>query len=261
MTRDDATTQVERFLQGEKRYNEEHHVLPSENRVIDRLLASSSLMRSVYEELVQMEADEWKRVVGRIVTIAAFSNPDELKKIRDAERTLLDLNEEIASSACRLAELLEQRTEVAEQSSFNAHDDYHILDWLERAGEQNPRYGMFTKKEIGKIKADYDMKYWPKQADVIRAIALFSETAEVTQLDLVTEAGISSRKRSVNDFYRALFVAFDELRDQEPSNYSVDVQLSDNALAEIGNCALDLEPDDLVEPANIKNLRRRLRDQ
>ena len=256
----DPTAQVELFLTEEKRCNEEEEILPSENRVIDRLLASSYDMRSVYEELVQMEADEWQRVVCGIVTIAAFWNPDEMKKTRDAKRTLLDLNEEITSSAFRLAELLEQRTEVAEQSSFDAHDDDHILDWLERAGEQNPLYGKFIKKKIGEIKASYDLKYWPKQGDVIRAIALFSKTAEVTQLDSASEAGISSRKRSINDFYRALFVEFDELRNQEPSNYSVDVQLSDNALAEIGNCALDLESDDLVEPTNIKDLRMRLRN-
>ena len=77
----------ESLLVEEKRYNAEHHLLPSESAVADRLLGRGLEMTPVYEELhskLHQHPQALRTFLGLVLTAAAFWNPEEIVEARNA---------------------------------------------------------------------------------------------------------------------------------------------------------------------------------
>ena len=224
---------VDAFLRQEKQYNESHGILPSENRVIDRLLQVDFDMRPVYEELLVKlpQAEQWRQVIGVLLSSAAFWNPDKAREDRAAVETLRDINADIAKKAQELARLLDRRSQLGNKHSLRPSEDYHPLDWIGRAAastsdrETGYRFESYVKPELERARCEFDLKYWPTLADVLMAAAHFAAEAQIAPTDPLTEAALSSRKDSAHVFVRAFLAG---LRDSNrlPADFKLSIALS-----------------------------------
>ena len=131
---------MEDMLQQDKASNLANNILASENEIIDRLLSRSLEMRSVYAELDAFPATVAEELLRGFVSVAAFWSPDAAAQLRHDRQELVSLNQKIQKLASDLSVALMHRHGLANDSGLQAYDDYHILHWLDRAGENNHRY-------------------------------------------------------------------------------------------------------------------------
>ena len=95
----------EELLMEEKRHNAEHHILPSESAVADRLLARGLEMTPAYEELhskLHQHPHALKTCLGLVLTAAALWNPEKIAEARNARSELTKVNQQIAKQAAEL---------------------------------------------------------------------------------------------------------------------------------------------------------------
>ena len=81
------------LLEG-KRYNNEHHILPSENAVADRLLRRGIELRDAYEELhdkLHARPPALQVFLGLVLSTAAFWNPEKMQEARAARSDLANV--------------------------------------------------------------------------------------------------------------------------------------------------------------------------
>lgn len=252
---------MKEFLKNELEYNSAKSILPSENVILERLLERDLEMSDVYEELSgRLGSDQGKeQILKTIVSAAAYWNPDEARKFREDKKRLIELNEQIADSAEKLAGLLQFREEISERSGFSAYDDYHFMEWVEKAAETNYRYKWYLADKIASLRSQFDLKYWPTSVEVIEAIKTFALETEIEAMDTWTEASISSKKSSTADFVRTICKALEEQTKYDFFGIPNDFRLSDSALASIINCTLNLLDDDIIDSNYVKNVRQRMR--
>lgn len=257
-----ATQQCEDFLNSERAYNIEHSLLPSEVKIIDRLLARRLEMQEVYAELSsKLDTPATQCFLGLILSTAAFWNPDASSEARAKKRRLQELNSRIAQSAMQLSELIEERSEISNSSGFTSNTHYSICDLIEEAARDNHMFGFYVQKQLHALQCRYDLKYWPTITDVLNALSQDAQDAQVFATDPLTEAATESIRASLADYFRALFAAIDENSRTYGGFLPVGLRIADSALATIANCALDLDSDAGVDGPYVKNLRQRLRDK
>lgn len=257
----DPRKACESYLQKNKRENIAQEIWPSENIVIDRLLLRTHEMASVYKELYEkLPERSWRVVLDVLVSTAAIWNLEAINDSRTARRNLDDLNKQISQQANNLAGLLRKRTALGNSSGFSSSAAYHIVDLIDQAAQRNGHYCGFLKDPLNSLAYQYDLKYWPNIASIIKALAIDSENAEVSATDPITASATSSRKGSKTDFFRAFFAMLDENRRSYHAFVPNNFHLSDEALANVANCALDLPEEDAVDAQYVKRMRQRLRD-
>jgi len=72
-------------------YNQENQILASENKIILRLIDRSNEIREVYDELNQnLHRPQRERIMKIMITVGAFWNTEEAKKLRNQRKTLLN---------------------------------------------------------------------------------------------------------------------------------------------------------------------------
>lgn len=257
---DTPTMRCERALKADREYNVEHEILPSENRIIDLMLARRMELQDLYTELVRtFEPLAWKRVLSTLLYTAAHWGPEATSHARAAHGRLLDLNTQIANQAHALAALLEERVELCERSGYATGYDYHIVHHLHRAGVAEGHYTSFMKPQLEALRCEYDLKYWPAVADVVRSVGVDSESLTVRPSDPLTEAGTRSPKSSRRDYLRTLLKALKEESEGLSGRVSrafEQLRLSDAALASAVNVVLDLDIEDLIDAPYIKRFRQ-----
>ena len=99
----------ENILINDKTYNVEHNILPSENAIIDRLLARRIELNEAYAELydkLQPHSRALPVFLGLLLSTAAFWAPEKIARSRAQRDTLVDTNQQIAQKAEELAQLL-----------------------------------------------------------------------------------------------------------------------------------------------------------
>jgi len=258
----DTTEICETILRKEKQYNEDKGIWPSQNRVVDRLLARQPEMVRAYREVHDKLAahphalSEFWRV---LMSTAALWNPERNAEARASRDRLIEVNREIADKAAELAHLLEERSDLRNTSGF--HDDtlYSVIGIIEAATEGNHLHRMYLRKPLKALSAQFDLKYWPTPEEFMAALASDADAACPEASDPLTEAATRASRPSKADFFKALFVAIDENRTVEHGWLPNDFKLTDETLASLANCALDLGPDDGVDGAYVKRLRQRER--
>ncbi len=253
---------VETWLQQEKSELEAKGLLISERIVIDRLLKRSLELKDAYGELSEgMEPLQWQAYLGVVLFTAAFWNPDETQKMREAERRLIAINERVSMLSVELAELLEERTQLCEEYSFDADDAYHICDLIDRAFKQSGHYELHLKPKLEQLRYQYDLKYWPKVADLIREIGHDASLSEVTTIMEITQEAIRSRVSSRRDYVRALFAALNERQGPTFRDIPAGFNLTDGSLSILVSCALDLPEEKMIDAGYLKRLRQTERAQ
>lgn len=259
----DATEICEDILRQEQRYNLENEILPTENAIIDRLLKRGPELIDAYLELHRKLSDRpnaLKVMLGVVVTTAAFWSPADIDQARAGRERLRRVNYLIASQAAELATLFQERSHLHDHSGFAGDTHYHVCQVIEDAAATNHLFGFWVKKELGALRSQFGLKYWPSLSDFMSALARDAENTELEATDPITAAATDGSRRSKADFFKALFEAMEENSTGGSAALPVGLKLTDNAIASLANCALDLGPDEIVDGAYVKRLRQRKRD-
>lgn len=260
MTTPDPVQFCEAFLRSEIAYNTENDILPSESAVAERLLARRLEMKPVYAELHKKLAPDERaiRVFLGVILSATFWDPEAIAEARAGRARLEEVNTEIAEKAGALVALLREREELHNESGFWSDTEYHPLNLIDRAGEENYLYKSYVRKPLSATRT-YDLKYWPRIADCIAILARDAEEAEIEASDDITEAATSASRKGLADYAKAIFAGIESRREGHPILIPLDFTLSDASFAAVINCSLDLSPDDGVGADFIKGVRQRER--
>ncbi|MFZ6686880.1 hypothetical protein ACO0K0_03925 [Undibacterium sp. SXout11W] len=253
----------ETLLQEEKRYNFEHHILPSENAIADRLLRRGIELRDAYEELydkLHTHQSALKIFLGLVLNTAAFWNPEKALEARAVRSDLANVNQQIARKAEELATLLEQRSDLHNTSGFSSDTHYHVCGVIEAASQHNYLFQSYVQEKLKDLRRQFDLKYWPSLSECLQELASDAEKSVMEATDPLTAAATAASRPSRADFFKALFAAIDENSAENYGQLPKDFKLTDRTLASLANCALDLGPDDLVDDAYMKRLRQRERN-
>ena len=250
------------LLEG-KRYNNEHHILPSENAVADRLLARGIELQDAYEELhdkLHAHPPALEVILGLVLSTAAFWNPEKMQEARAARGDLANVNQQIARKAAELAMLLEQRSDLHDTSGFSSDTHYHVCNVIEAASQHNGLFKSYVHEKLGALRGQFDLKYWPSLGEFLQELASDAEKAVTEATDPLTAAATAATRPSKADFFKALFASIEENSAKSYGQLPRGFKLTDRTLASLANCALDLGSDDLVDDAYMKRLRQRERN-
>jgi hypothetical protein len=118
---------------------------------------------------------------------------------------------------------------------------------------------MYLRDSLRGLSAQFDLKYWPTPGEFMQALSDDADAAIPEATDPLTEAATRASRASKADFFKALFVALDENRVREHGFLPNNFKLTDETLASLGTCALDLGADEIVDGGYVKRLRQRER--
>ncbi|HID9532445.1 TPA: hypothetical protein ACXI2J_002528 [Pseudomonas aeruginosa] len=260
-----AVQVCEAILRANLEYNQAHKIWPSINRVLELMLARRHELSDAYEELHDSLAHRHRALESffDVFTSTPMAwSPEKMSEARHARKELIDINTRIAAVAEDLAQLLTRRDDIKETSGFSCETVYHALDALELAAESegNHLFEWHVKESLDALRYQYDLKYWPPLSAVVEAIGEDARNTEVYAQDPATASATESRRPGLSDFLRAFFARMKENSVREhgfiPNNFSV----SDNTLASLINCALDLDADKLIDGGFVKRFRQRERE-
>lgn len=234
--------------------------IPGESAAAKRLLERSSELREVYEELgrnLRNRPDAINTFLGCVISTMAGWNPEENLNARKARQRLIGINRQIASVAGELATLLEQRSELQNSSGFRGGTHYDVCELIEDASSHIDRFGSDVKPKLRQLRREYDLKYWPSLSAIVFALAEDAASSHVEAGDPLTLAAVESSRASKSGAINALFDSIDENTGTQINQLPTNFRLPDSAWASLVNVALDLEKDEIVDEAYMKNLRAR----
>jgi hypothetical protein len=252
---------MEQILKDRLQQNSEAGIWPTENAVISRLLVAYVEMEQVYKEVSsrlsrpQMESF-WDALLGA----ACFWTPSDSMNLREVRRDLEQLNRQIETHALKVAALLKQRYELAEEFGFHASADYHVLGLFDRAGDAS--YELYVRPELQKLRGRYDLKYWPDIPSLVESIAVSAKESEVVPVDGWTQTLLSSRKGSRTDYLRVILQAIEERKNDWNGigRLPSDFRMSDKSLAIFITHSLGLSAEESVTAEYVKNARMHIRN-
>lgn len=253
----------EQILREELAYNRERDILRSENEVICRLLTRSQELRKAFSEVVTRLKGNKRSVeafIRSLLCTAAQWCPEKNAEARGERKRLQAVNAEIASTASRLADLLEERSDLHNDSGFSSSDIYDLHSATVAAAKGHYLFESYPRTEFHRLFAQYDGKYWPDLSEVVRALGEDAGAAEIYATDPLTEAGTRGNRNSRADFFRAWFASIEENGSRFFGFLPDGFRLSDESMATLGDCALGGDPDNPLGADYVKRLRQRARE-
>lgn len=136
---------------------------------------------------------------------------------------------------------------------------YHVCGVIEAASRTNHLFRSYVQKRLAALRSQFDLKYWPSLTDFLEVIATDAGSAVMEATDPLTAASTSAVRPSKADFFKALFAAIEAHSMKNYGQLPAGFRLTDRSLASLANCALNLDPDDLIDDAYVKRLRQRER--
>lgn len=256
-----ALEACEAIIHSERSYRIERSIAVSEVKVFDRLLRRRLELGDAYEEVFSKLNDRHQALkvfFEQLASTAAFWNPQANTKARKDKGTLVEVNRLIEASASELAKLLAKRTQLCNDSGFSCGTHYHPIDVLHAAAQSNSEYRYSVQEPLEALTARFDLRYWPSLPEFAQAIAEDAAKADPQATHTWTEAGTGSRAALVGTF-NTWFVALEDSSRRRFGFLPNDFELTDRSAASLMSCALDLEPDDVVDSTYVKGLRQRQR--
>lgn len=236
-------------------------IWPSTWPIFNRLIERHDEMEAVYREIATsgITRQQFWLLLEQIVHTGSFGTEQNHAVLRADYEVLTKLNDDISEMSIRLAEMLERRSALIDESGhLHCERRHKLTEFIDDAGEGNGHYQLYLKPELQRLNG-FDLKYWPGITGIIRSLGM--EEVEVTFADEATEAIINARRPSLTDFFRKLF---DNINEQKTGYYYSlprTFKLSDAALATICNITRNLPPDEIVDAAYVKRTRHRLKEQ
>lgn len=254
----------EAILRAERSDRVQKAILPSEIKVIDRLLDRGLELNDAYEEMfnkLHEHPPALKVFFELLQSTAAFWSPQKNLEAREDRDKLIAVNRKIAENATELARLLSERTELQNRSGFSCDTHYHPVDVIHAASEENLSYAQWVKEKLEYLTGQFDLKYWPSLSEVVQAIADDAAQATPQPHDALTDAGTEGPRSSLVDSFKAFFVALEESNMRNHGFLPSTFELTDRSVASLMSCALGLDPDKVVDSTYVKGLRQRQRAQ
>jgi hypothetical protein len=258
--RDEASRVCEDFLQDTIRDNTQRRIAPSETAVARRMLARGEELRRFYEEIypkLNHDGITWKHALDCALYVGRFWTPEDIAVRRAGRKELEDLHEAIAHQADALADLLDRRNELYDQSGFGAETHHAIHEVINEASERNGHYQGWVKESLQLLGGRFDQKYWPSLSECMRVIGQDAARAEIIADDDLTHAATHSKRPSKADSLRALLANIEQRRGDYLGGIPRAFELSNAALADLLNVLLDLQPDELINDDYVKTQRHR----
>lgn len=252
----DATQRFKRVLEEQISYNMERQIAPSETKIATRLLKRSGELTEVQMQFHSQFPVEpaFTQAVESVLATFAYQSPKHLQKARQDKRRLSELNGEIAKHAERLAKLLERREQLEATSDFTGNSHSCICDVMEGAGRTNGHFRSYLSERLLHLRGQFDSKYWPPLSAFVNELARNAAEADVVPTSPLTEVATAKSRPSKADVVRALSLV---LSSRNYGPFSPAFRLSDQAVASLINCALDLPASELVDASYIKGIRQR----
>jgi len=255
-----ATANCEAVLRAEHAYNSEHQIWPSQNKIIDRMLERRLELDAAYAELwdkALASSHYFAVFVDRLLAVATVWTPERLSEARDHRREMAALNADVALAAGKLAKLLAQREALNNAGHFWTDIHSHPIRLIEGAAASHHEFNSYVRKDLHRLRGQFDLRYWPSLAECIAEIARDAVAAQTKPTNDLTAVGTSGKRPSRADFLKAFYVVLEECKDGGPGSLPSDFDLSDQTVASLMNVVLDLGPDDLVDATYVKGFRQR----
>lgn len=253
------------YLKKRKKMFVNKNILKSEILVIDGVLKKKYLAGDFFDEIyMKLSKKQWQVLISETISLAAFWNPEKIKKMLDKKNELLVINNEISLLSKKLSVLIKKRSDIAETSGLHVFDCYHIIELIHRAGVENNEF-LFdseVKDKLLKLRGEFDLKYWPKVEDIVREISKDAGNTKVDAIDSISVVVMSTNKASKAAFLRGFYKTLKELSDSYseivllPSSFS----LSDKAIASMVNSVLQLDEKEMADAHYVKRFRQGLRE-
>lgn len=251
--------EITEYLKKEKADRVEKDILKSEVVVINRILKNEPLVIDFYEEIgTKLTKEQYEPLISRILSLAAFWNPESIIEMKKAKKELQSINNKISLVAENLSKLLKKRRKISD-TGFDAYDCYHIVELMDRASLNNGLYQNYVKEKLVPLRMQFSLKYWPEIEDIIQELSSDASTSQVEVVNNISIAATSSSKTSITDFFRAIYEGFEDMKCLNYGTLPNDFSLSDKATASLVNSILPLSEEDMIEPSYVKRLRQRLR--
>lgn len=250
----------ENCLQGKIDYNTEHHAAPSETALARRLLARGLELKGMYDTAYSgLRDDDARRTFLDccVLGVGLCWTDSDGKQAREDKKRLEELNAAIAEQADDLSRLLEQRERLNNQSAVTTDAAYHIIDIFDQANPDGGLYQSFLREPLDGLRGRFDLKYWPKLADVVQAIGEDAARAEVKPADPLTAAMCESTRSSKADVVRAIQASVADNKHGGMGCLPRSFKLTDEALASLAGVLLDLPADAMVDAKYVKNIGKR----
>lgn len=257
----DPIQECKELLQEKKKDYIDKNIWPSDVRIIDRLLSRDAEMRSVYLELGKLTKLQKTMILREVLSVAASWNPQKAINYRAERERLTEINQKIGKTARQLSELIAMRDKLHNESGFTSDTHYSIVDVLDVAARNNNLYAFDAMDELIQLRGRFDLKYWPLIENVVQELSNNAINSTVTASDSYTHAATSSRKSSLADFFRVLLEAFEENTTTNHGYIPAGFRFTDRSLANIANCALDIELEKMIDSEYVKRCRQRLRNE
>ncbi|KEZ19483.1 hypothetical protein CP98_02004 [Sphingobium yanoikuyae] len=115
------------------------------------------------------------------------------------------------------------------------------------------------REPLQALRSQFDLKYWPSIAACVAALADDASDSDVTTPHPATEVATRASRPSKADFFKALYANIDEYGAAGRGLIPRGFRLTDETIASLANCLLDLPAEDGVDGAYVKRLRQRER--
>jgi len=238
------------------------NIWPSENIIIDRLLARFDEMEVFCQQLNEkFDFMERYSILDCFLGILTITKPSDLSKSREDKKLLEELNQKIAKQAFHLAELIEKRSELHNNTQMSSDTYYSISDVVNDAAQDNHYFQSYSKNKFNQLFYEFGLKYWPNIAQIIDAIGIDAECAKVEAGDSITKAGTKSKRPSVIDTVRAFFMALLNYENRHPNITNKVLNLSNSALTSAINIGLALEPNEIISDDQFKTAKSRIKKE
>lgn len=178
----------------------------------------------------------------------------EVIQARNDFKEIKEVTEEIVELGLKLSDALERQSELYETTGFSKPEYQFLRDLLADASEGNYLYKSRVSEKIESLTYQYDLKYWPSSADLIRAIAEFEESQPHPAHSQYPKDVINGRESDIKDFVIAFDSKFDEF-----NGLQSDFRFSNNAMADIINVILDLPVKKLATSDAVRIVRNRFK--
>ena len=227
---------------------------PLYERAIDRASELNDFFEDVHN---QLEGDSKRLILEMLVDADWFWHPKQARKIRSDYQKFEESNRDIFRTALKLAQLLEERSELSEGSSWSSYADTNLSDILYDTSKDHTLFNSFLMKSFKPL-LSYGSKYWPSTVS-------FVEELRNRFCDIDIEAGAPAHhlliKQSRASDLDTIILFFSDLQTRKtginglPNSF----RLRDTSVASAINIGLDLPDTQLFTAEKVKGSRQILR--
>lgn len=254
-----AQNVCENILRDEIKYNIDNKILKGSvivgERLLERGVELSDAYLEVYNKLHQTPY-AIKAFFESITSSLRIWSSEEIAEERNNLKRLEEINKKIASISNDLANLLDERSVINNNSAIRSNTYCHICDAINAAGNRVSLYKLYVQEEVKHLCREFPLKYWPSMSDILRVISLDASQAEIIIDDPVTEVALQSQRGSNADLVRVFLADLEGFKKENMGLLPDDFKLTDKSVASFINCVLDLD-DILMCEDYVKGVRNR----